>query len=558
LALIEQKVLAVGCLHNEKISEEKLTKISESQNWDDLFLTSNGNPWLTRKLIPLLTSYNVEDLTKHSTKYLKDDTQETKITQFYEWQWNLMDPLWQRLLILCAETKGLLLEMFMTAFDQAESFAPAQSLISILSNEVEGGSNKLESTSDAENVDSKKDENKQKFQDAIQHWRSAGFVTRFPHGHIVAQKCLSFVKAKRSTGLFKHISEDKYQLYFSQIVCEGIRLLSRHVIQQPNPNISNNLLINRRVWVGHFEKLWFNKDFKGFIGVKNSFEQLMQQAKLERETNEWLLKLLDRSPLPGVTDKTTAEEKLAWLSLVTGVLNSPQAKDSPKITSGAEIWQTWFDTFAETGQNQQLSLLQQVSLFLDRYYQIQTKWKSCIAITKKMLDVYTRYDAWQMICQSLKSLSRYHYELGETEQALAYENRILNDIPYTESPPGFKTKQLVDVLLTRVAYAQLTDAQALLNQIRDAEDVEQYSEMLNGIQSEIHFLEGDYSRALSYYCEVWVKAIQENIPAKIEQLKLRLFEIEGKMGISEFERYFESEVPEGTVKPREYSTTAIV
>ena len=42
-------------------------------------------------------------------------------------------------------------------------------------------------------------------------------------------------------------------------------------------------------------------------------------------------------------------------------------------------------------------------------------------------------------------------KIGEKDPALNCENKIVNDIPYADSPPGFKDRQILDILLTRIA-----------------------------------------------------------------------------------------------------------
>jgi len=557
LPIAEQNIMVAESLRQlhfvgAKLTTDKLTEISGHKDWGSLLLTLKGHPWLIRKVIPLLQSLDVTELKNQLKKHINDKHKNSqalssKIMLFYQWQWNGLKPFWQRLLILCSETRGLLLEMLMAATDQKASFAPAKFLFSLL---AEG------------TIGDEFDENETNFSEGLDLWETAGFLTRLPHGRMIDSKCLSFLAANRENCGLNDIDQEKLQLLYSQVICEGIRLLAQHLVKQPNSNISNNLLINRRYWVKHFENLWFSRDYRGFFGVKNAFDQLLQQVKLGGESRAWSLNLLERSPFVSCIDKADPEEscsadavlneKVSWLVLASSVMGEPEAKNSECLKKGAKAWRTWFNTLAETIDKQQLALFQQVTTFLEYYYQCQSSWKDCIVISEKTLTVYTQYEAWQGVIQSLKSLAKYYHELGDDGQALVFENKIINDISYADSPPGFKTQQILDVLFIRTSRGDTQHSQSLLNELRESEEAGKFANILDGIQCDIHFQNEDYPASLPYYCKIWVHALKSNQQVQIEQLKTRLIELEQKLGLEFFNQQFERVVPEGTIRPHDY------
>ena len=539
LTLAAQKVIASNEINRQGFSNEKLTKIIENSDWLSLLAQLNGNPWLIKKVIPLLQKNDISELTAKVEQYLSNQNKMTPVESFYHWQWQTLEPAWKRLLILCSEVKGLLLEMLMTAIDQKADSPAAISLFKLLDSE-----NSINS--------------QVKFANVIELWESAGFTKRFPHGRMVDRRCLKFLKSQHKELSLDEKEEELARFNLSQIVCEGISVLAQHVVKQPNPNISNNLLFNRRQWVSHFERLWFNHDYRGFIGVKKAFDQLLQQAGLAEESKLWSLNLLEKSMVPefsGEADKV--ESQLAWLVIASGVAGIEQAKDAKVIITGVENGRKWFDEFIDTSESYQLSLLQQIATFLEVYYQHNARWNDCISICQKSCAIYKKHEAWQRVIQSLKSLARYHNELGEDAPALEYENEIIDGISYEGAPDGFKTQQLVDVLLMRLSRKDCENSQQLLNQIKESDEAERLSDMLEGIQCDIYYLQENYLATLPFYCKTWVKALHSNQQEQIIQLKTRLVELEEKLGKECFRREFEQEVPAGTITPEEYSAVSL-
>ncbi|MES2826040.1 MAG: ATP-binding protein [Pseudomonadota bacterium] len=523
LLFIEQKIIAANSVRQLNLTEPELTGIGQNQDWDNLLIQLGGHPWLTKKVIPLLRSYGARDLIAE-VKQL--DPQKSKVEQFYEWQWASLKPVWQTLLIVCSDVQGLLLEILMTAADQKESFVPARNLFALLGDD------------------------EVKFGTGLDVWESAGFLNRLAHGRMIDSRALPFLVSKRET-CFKNIDQQKLQLYFSQLLCEGIRLLAQHVIKQPNPMVSNNLLINRRHWVKHFENLWFSHDYRHFFAVKNAFDQLLQQVKLLSESKVWTLDLLERSPFTAATEAIDIEASLSWLALASSVLDQTEARDSQCIAEGVEVWRSWFNGFEESDDRQQLALFQQVTIFLEKFYQNNSKWHDAIAVCEKACAIYTQHDAWQRVIQSLKSLAKYYYELGDKEQTLMLETRIIKDIPYAAAPPGFQTQQMLDILLARVARTDTVHAQVLLDELKKAEAAEKFAHIFDGVQCDIYYQEGNYLAALPFYCKIWASALQSNQLAQIEQMKSRMIELENKIGSENFNKCFEREVPQVT-KPKDY------
>ncbi|UAA37476.1 hypothetical protein KIH87_12210 [Paraneptunicella aestuarii] len=531
LSMLELKVLA-----SQSVQQQRLPNIALNADWDNFLACLHGNPWLTKKALSLLLKTPITELSKQIEEKVIANDKLSKVDAFYEWQWAELDKGWQDLLLLVSEQKALLLETLMIAVDQKELFEPAKALFDNIGKEGA------------------------KFSEALIAWELGGFLNRFPHGRMVDTRVLPFLQNKREQQ--GETSNDKQQLQFSQLIAEGIRQLSQHVLKQPNPAISNNLLFNRRYWVKHFENLWFNEDYKGFIGVKHAFEQLLHQAKLIDESKQWSLDLLSRTP-PATNDpEKSIESKLAWLMMAAGAMESPietgtkamqEAKD--KVHQGAELWHDWYKAVDESIDQAELALFHQVAGFLEVFFRSNKEWAQCLEICAKAAQIYIKYEAWHRVIQAWRSQAKYFAEMGNMEEALDTENKIFSDIPYDEAPQGFRTQQMLEVLLARVARSATDAAQELLNDIRETDDAARIKDMLDGVQCDIYYQQENYAAALPYYCHVWARTLQSNQQLQIDQLRNRLLEIEEKLGSEVFNKTFKQETPEGTVKPRDYQSS---
>jgi len=275
------------------------------------------------------------------------------------------------------------------------------------------------------------------------------------------------------------------------------------------------------------------------------------QAKVAQESQAWSLDLLNRSELPVME---APEQVHAWLVLATAALKGEEAQSSECLKQGAEIFRHWFDASHADIDETRLRLFQRVADFLEGYYLGHDQWQSCLDICEKAYKVYLGYQAWQKVIQVLKSQVSYQAKLGNNEQALVLEEQILTGVPYEGAPEGFKAQQMVDILFARLGRNEAGHAQSLLDQLRAMEDAEKLSDMLDGIQCDIDYQQGDYARALPFYAATWERALKAEQQSHLQQLKPRLLELEEKLGEQAFNRLFEQAVSHDTLKPRQYTS----
>ncbi|WP_394830432.1 hypothetical protein LVJ94_28395 [Pendulispora rubella] len=504
---VEVTVAPLPAGAQQRVADARLGECSLSnRDVRGLLRAARGNPFLLRYTIPLLAGFSDEELVQAIAKHIAPEA--SPVQAFYEWQWSEMPAARQRMLLLCAEIEGVLLELIMVGFGQGSP---------------EGS----------------------EFSEALNAWERSGFVVRVPLGRMVDSRCLPFLEGKRE-GRYG----DEARLELSQRLCEGLRLLGQHLRKQQNPALGQYLIARRAQWRAHFERLWFAKDYRGFMGARNAFDELLHQAQLGPESAEWALYLVRRSPEPRIDGEVNPEEQLAWLALATQALTTPHAQNDEHLAKGAVVWQRWLDARPADVDKRELLHFQRAAMFLDVFHRNRKDWKAAIAVNDKAYPIYRHAEAWIMAIQALKGLARCHAELGEPGKALSYEDAILNDVVYAGAPPGFEAQQWFDVAVARVTRGAFVEADAVIARLRARDDAKPFGDALDELKAEVDFQQGNYDAALPHHFKIWTRAAQSEQRPVLDRLRKRFADIEQKLGADAFRRAMDQHLAEGIPRPR--------
>lgn len=124
--------------------------------------------------------------------------------------------------------------------------------------------------------------------------------------------------------------------------------------------------------------------------------------------------------------------------------------------------------------------------------------------------------------------------------------------PYDGAPDGFKQQQLMDVLFARLARKDLTAAQTLLDQLKQQLDMGPMMGMLEGVQCDIHYQNGDYTSAVPYLCRTWAQSQGDS--ERLKQIHPRLIELSEKIGEQAFDQLFAENASEECVHPSDFQS----
>ncbi|WKD49170.1 NACHT domain-containing protein [Microbulbifer spongiae] len=501
-----------------------------------LFEKILGQPWLAAlSSNPLLLETCLKVTPLHSDQTLNKVLNPPRVSyqKIISWQWNNIEPAWQKLLLLSSKTPNLLLEMLMIALQQP----PDQAIADIAAFKDQIG---METT---ENIS-----------EEIRQAELRGFVNRLPHGHVIAERAkihLEKIAKQRleSTDQFALISA------FSSIVCEGLRILCGGMVKQANPYIENNLLFNRRNWAEHLEKIWEEQRYQLFFATLEPLHELLSKHKLQYELTAWTFKIIEQF-VPHADAEMEVTQQLAGLKLLNYALTHQKTTETLPVFLGKliEYWQQWFVQIdGELDQNQIL-LFQLVVCCLEAFYLHTKDTDKGIALCEKTAAIYLAREAWQPLIRCYKSLSLFHLQNHHPQLAREFEDKILYKIPYDHAPPGFQQRQRLDILISRLDRNELADAQEILNQLKYNSDKTfvDNTDLLKGLQSEIFFLKRDFFSALPLLAREWNTLLTLNQPQLIQSLKEKLLVIATEIGEEQFKKIFFRHVSEDTKLPMDF------
>lgn len=538
-----------------RLNSDNLNALEWKDTWIKLIAVCAGNPWLINKIFPLVRSHKPDELLTQARAHFGSGHLSSVKQTFYEWQWSGISPFWQQILLLVKDVKGLLLETVMVAWDQKSGSDPTDMPAAV--REL------IKRLPNAEKELPEKKGIHGKFSEAIQTWHSAGFLIKDSYGHLIDREALWFLEQKQKSQFATLANDQQIKLHFSQILCAGIRTLCAHVQQQQNPVISRHLILNRRHWVVHFETLWFAQDYRGFMEVKNAFEKLLFDAQLGQEFASWCADLLNRSDLIKPQDAIATEAKLTWLAMAISAcgqkpgskVNLETHSESPLVSHldlGATHWQTWIDNLPVEVNKADMALFQQSCTFLENHYRAQENWQASLSICNRGYQIFRNYQAWAKVIQLLSSMANYHVKLGQPEQAKLAEDKILQEVPYDDAPPGFEAQRILEVTLARLARREFDSAQTLLNRLETLDTANNMKDVIDGVQSDIYFETGEYQKALPHYSKVWVRSLETEQHQQLKLLKPRLISIAEEVGKAVFDDAFANIAPTGILKPHQY------
>ncbi|CAH9068217.1 hypothetical protein PSECIP111951_04074 [Pseudoalteromonas holothuriae] len=472
---------------------------------DNLFIASRMATKLLDHEVQLLNS----DVIQHI-----DFEKNIKISaQYSAWQWQQLPMADKKLLALFAESEWLLLEVFAIAANKERAFAPAATLCEMLG---------VSADPDIEAIFSR--------------WHEAGFVKRHTFGRQIENRQRGLILKLAEQDFGSELLNETVQLAFSQVVCEGLRILCSHLIKNQNEALLYNLMLNRRCFVAHFERLWFAKNYQNFVSIIVLFENLMSQVKLEHDLHTWAFDLLSRSKLQDAESDCTVQEKLAFLDLAALAI---KAKELPHEQSNFKAYiDTWYRYLnsLDSVDEQALLIFHKALRVVEGFYLTQQNWLICIELANAGIKVYKNHQSWMYVITQLKSLCRYFGEVEQFEDVENCEEQIINDIPYDNAPKGLKENQVIEIIYARLNRKDLNKAKKLLDYFIHKYQSDLFHEDVMWIQGEIAIQEGEHATAIKVYLDIWQKAIQSGQTQMQTIVASRLALIKTDLGQAAFEQ----------------------
>jgi len=449
------------------LGKHGLNKTSMDKEMLDLFQALKGNPFLLEKTIPLFEKQTTAEVSAEIIEAFNLDSDNNSVGCFFQWQWEKMPIDSQRLFMVLISVPGVLLEMIDVAANKEVKDNPVEALLLLISSDPIS------------------------FSSAFSSFRDAGLLQQFPHGNVISTRIIPFVEKLREQNSWYQTHADQLPLLLSKIICSAICNMAPHLQSQAGSPIKQNLLLNRGKWAKHLETVWFALELDVFIRTKGALFALLKQEGLASECADWSYDIISRSIVVLPNDTKSPLEKLAWLNLATDALEKSESEDTPLLDSGVKEWQEWLES---NTTNEEVPLRISAVQFLDSYYMKNSNWESCRRVNKYANQFFREKGIWSKFIQSSQTLAHCSHKLGESDQALSYEHEMLELPPFEAQMSGYKDQLKLEIIMTRIMYDLLTEAQCLL----DSMDVDEgpMKPAITNLQSDIFFKQERYQDAL--------------------------------------------------------------
>ncbi|MBL4763649.1 MAG: hypothetical protein JKY93_13250 [Gammaproteobacteria bacterium] len=504
--LINMTIRGSGQLPQEG---EQLTAIEKKiSEWLEV---APMNPFIAARMATKLIQHEAQSVLGSVLQHIDFDTNIKISVQYSAWQWQQLPEADKKLLALFAESEWMLLEIFAIAANQERAFEPATILLKTIG---------LDANENIEIV--------------FTRWQDAGFVKRHVFGRQIENRQRSLILQFAQQDFGSQSADDILQLAFSQVVCEGLRVLCNHLLKNQNEALLYNLMLNRRCFVAHFERLWFANCHQDFISIMVLFENLMSQVRLEHDLHVWAFDLLSRSQLHGANSDCTEQEKLAFLDLAAMAI---KAKNLPQEQSNFKAYiDTWyrFLNSADSVDEKALLVFHRALRVVEGYYLTLQDWQTCIELATAGLEVYKQHQSWMYVITQLKSLSHYFGELAQFDDVERCEKQIINEIPYENAPKGLRENQVIEIIYARVNRKNVVKARILLDYFLQECQSELFSEDVKWIKGELAIQEGDHGTAVKVYLDIWDKSIQSGQTQMKAMVASRFALIKSDLGADDF------------------------
>lgn len=503
--------------HELQLANPRSADVGLSESDHQLIALAQHNIWLLKKLIPTyITQENAQDYIDSMRDKLQNFGVNPSVKGFFECKLDQLPEGNKKLLILCSQAPNLILEMIAGVLGQADNMQAAKNLLTEFN---------LKETP---------------YPTILECWCAEGLAVQFPHGKMLDKRLIRHLADEQHFVISEDIRAD-----FDRVLCESLRILAGHVIENPNPHITNNLLINRSFWASKMEKLWQRGDYQTLVGTKLAFEKLLAQHKIAQEISDWANHLLvqhNKLPKPDHLDFS-----IAWLNIASSACMA-KATMARTIELGATIWEKWLEEKDTESDPHALAFLHKVISFLDIYYSIAKAWERKINIHQIASEKYKSAQAWMPLIGSWLALAESYTQLKQPEMALQHEEYVLNDIPYESAPSGFKMQKMIEIIFHRIRRKDIENARRLFTELKSSNE-NVHKDLFEWIECDLLEKEGKLDAILPIYCRKWHKFAQANSTKEITMLKNKMLEIADALGHDVFTRIFERETPEGTPNP---------
>lgn len=536
LTLLEQMLVAAPMLRKYGLESE-----CNMTSYPKLLRAVDGNPFLTEKVVALLRKDEREHILQsiekivHSAKEDRADCESNSIVKntnvvvsYYEWRWQEIGEIWKFWLMQFAELPDVMLEMVGIVCDRHEGWKPALTL--------------FESIHGPERI---------KFSDGIAVMDRSGFLEIRPYGKVIAPGAVPFLKVKKSQAQHDRPKEEmeKMDVLVSQVICEGLRTLVAHLLNNPNPDLTHSVIVNRSLWVTHMERLWFAAEYRGFLSIYNQLSQMMRQYGLSEEMGAWSLDLVSRTEKFGTVEINDMEKMLANLSVSAQALGQAEMSVPAFFAASIVAWQKWIDDLAVDEVKNYSAIFYHCIQFLELVYKKKKDIEGLRHISKVSYAGYKYHHVWPRALPHLSTLIECCVLLGDVEAGVEYEKELVEEVSHKQLPPGAYMQLIAQVAANRILRNDAGGAQRLVDMLRSQREATQFEIMIDALQADLDFQQENLTQAMELYCKLWKLSAEGHSQLNKAHIGAQLIALNAKVGDEKFDEIFKRIAGLEIVKP---------
>lgn len=486
---LELRMFAAARLHGLRPAVEG----GGASGWLDALIAASGSVGVLECVLPLIEDTPGEVVAAATAERLPA-TLPDRIEAFRSWRWDALPPLARELLLVCHGHAGLLVEMTSLGARHARDGGAWRELVAAL----------------GADADTEPD-----FAALIAHWRRAHFVVATAIGHVLDPQAEAFIATRKRERTLETAARERAELAFSELVVEGLTRLCGGLMRQPNHAMSYHVLMNRRHWVLHLERLWFGGRHRPFLAGRAALRPLLEQARIDAELGEWLRDLIGRTPLPEPATQTDLDGAMAWLAVAGSVLQyAPEAAADPALAAGADRWAQWLLEAGEPTAGEAAVLTHQATVFMHLFC-AETSPDRCLRHGERLLAWYGGRGARAV--RVLRVQAACHARLGQHAEAAACEERILEESVGPDAPPGHREQLFAEVALARMERSDFEGADDAIERMLATIAGGPARELADGLRADLRMRQGRAQEALVFYARLAARHGAAEPPAPLRE-----------------------------------------
>lgn len=478
--------------------------VEDDSSIERLVALCRGNPFLIKNVMSLVETTTIVDLVGEAEKELCD-LRENAGDRFFTWQWQHLNPFWQRWLMLAADLRGVILEMIAVAMDSSKSFEAANELYELIG--YPGCS----------------------FSEGIDTVSRRGFTVKYPVGRVINSRCAEFLNGQAEDDNLMVDRRGELESLMARIVCRALVKVIPEVMKNADQMILQNLVVNRGQWAKHLERVWRDGHCEEFSVALRVLSDLLKQAGLAAELSQWALHMIS-SAQDDHRDAQSPSDKFldTWVRLASMALDASDALENEKISLTVRYSVDWL-----RGQgNEEIpnpALFTRVVQFLQAFFTRTGDWESVLEIGEIGLHQYIRNQVWPLVISTLHMLAESAARSGANEQALGFEQRLLEEVPMDDFNDALKLQCKARIVAGRLERRSIDLAQVLLNEMHQDAEGDRQAYLVDVLQADLYYRDACDEKALLLYEKLVSSSDAEGNSANNDFLRQRYDELKARL-----------------------------